>query len=248
MLAGTPQFIGYVRVSGRAQVEGDGPERQEDSIRAFANVNRLHVFDVAREDGVSGTIEGMDRPVFSKVIAAIEEARAENTRVDGIIVERMDRLARDLMVSEMLLKECRERGIKVLCADQGVENVAETDQDPTRTLIRQVLGALAQWEKSALVMKLRKSRERAKAKVGRCEGQKPMGTYKHELEVMDYIKASIDTGAFNFRQMAKSLNEAGLRNRRGGLWTTEAVEFLSRRFLPKKDTTCAETDSSTTTS
>lgn len=230
-MTGTPQFIGYLRVSGRSQVDGDGPERQEDSIRAFANVNRLHVTAVVNENGVSGTVEGMDRPAFSALIARIEELREQNVRLDGIIVERMDRLARDLMVSEMLLKECRERGIKVLCADQGLDNVAESEQDPTRTLIRQVLGALAQWEKSALVMKLRKSRERVRAKTGRCEGQKPMGTYRHETAVMEYVQNSAATSDLLFpERMANELNEMGLRNRKGGLWKKDSVTYLLRKF------------------
>jgi DNA invertase Pin-like site-specific DNA recombinase len=235
MLAESPKFIGYVRVSGKSQVDGDGPARQEDSIRAFAKANGLTVLCIESEDGVSGTIEGMDRPVFSKVIAMIEDDRAKGIRVDGIIVERMDRLARDLMVSEMLLKECRERSIKVLCADQGLDNVAETEQDPTRTLIRQVLGALAQWEKSALVMKLRKSRERVRAKTGRCEGQKPMGTYRHEPAVMDYVLNTAATSTLIFpERMANELNETGLRNRKGGLWTKESVTYLLRKFAKWK--------------
>lgn len=49
------------------------------------------------------------------------------------------------------------------------------DDDPTRTLIRQVLGAIAQFEKSVIVLKLRAARERVRKSKGRCEGRKPFG-------------------------------------------------------------------------
>jgi len=50
------------------------------------------------------------------------------------------------------------------------------DDDPTRVLIRQVLGAVAQFEKSVIVAKLRAARVRKRRETGRCEGRKPFGT------------------------------------------------------------------------
>jgi len=53
------------------------------------------------------------------------------------------------MTQEFLLAECRKRGLKVYSADQGqLIDMAENGGDPTRVLIRQILGALAQWEKN----------------------------------------------------------------------------------------------------
>ena len=46
------------------------------------------------------------------------------------------------------------------------------DETPTAVMIRQVLGAVAQFEKAALVAKLRGARERKKAIAGKCEGRK----------------------------------------------------------------------------
>jgi hypothetical protein len=41
-------------------------------------------------------------------------------------------------------------------------------------LVRQILGAVAQFEKAALVAKLRAARNRVRAERGRCEGRKPV--------------------------------------------------------------------------
>ena len=47
-----------------------------------------------------------------------------------------------------------------------------TDPSPTAELVRQILGAVSQFEKAALVAKLRHARERRRATYGRCEGRK----------------------------------------------------------------------------
>jgi hypothetical protein len=41
-------------------------------------------------------------------------------------------------------------------------------------MVRQILGAVSQFEKASLVAKLRHARERVKATKGRCEGRRPV--------------------------------------------------------------------------
>lgn len=45
---------------------------------------------------------------------------------------------------------------------------------PTTELVRQILGAMSQFEKASLVAKLKGARDRARAERGRCEGRKPV--------------------------------------------------------------------------
>ena len=102
-----------------------------------------------RDEGVSGTKDLDDREGLSDLLARI---RSNGVRV--VLVERADRLARDLIVGELILNQLRELGVKVIAADGGTELTAG-DDDPTRTLIRQVLGAVAQFEKAVMVSKLK---------------------------------------------------------------------------------------------
>ena len=46
------------------------------------------------------------------------------------------------------------------------------DDGPTAVMIRQILGAVSQFEKAMLVAKLRGARERKKAVTGKCGGRK----------------------------------------------------------------------------
>lgn len=207
-------IVGYIRVSSDGQLEGDGPERQETAIREFCKTHTLPLSWVCTES-ISGTSEGANRPVFSDVL------NQSGNLV--IVVEKLDRLARDLMVSELLLRECRKRGVKVYAADQGalIDMTGGPSPDPTRTFIRQVLGAVAEFEKSALVCKLREARQRA-AKRGIKEGAKPYGKLPGE--------ANIKRLATDFRNQGQSLpaiaallNNGGFTTRFRRPWTKSTV-------------------------
>ena len=49
-----------------------------------------------------------------------------------------------------------------------------TDPTPTAEMVRQILGAVSQFEKASIVAKLRHARDRVRAEKGRCEGRKPV--------------------------------------------------------------------------
>ena len=49
--------FGYLRVSGRGQIEGDGFKRQEAAIKAYAANHGIKIVKTFREEGVSGTTE-----------------------------------------------------------------------------------------------------------------------------------------------------------------------------------------------
>jgi len=214
------KVIAYLRVSGKAQVEGDGFARQAVSINTFCDAQNLECIEVFKDEGVSGTVEGMDRPAFSK---AVEFALNSEMPVEAIVVERMDRLARDLMVQEFLLRECRDRGIKVFAADRGnLEDVSSNDVDPTRVLIRQILGALAQWEKANLVAKLAAARNRIKASGQRCEGNRPFGDLPGE-KVLLLLVTSLRDGGLSWEGIADTLSREGYRTRRGAPWTRSGI-------------------------
>jgi DNA invertase Pin-like site-specific DNA recombinase len=228
--------ISYMRVSGMTQISGDGFERQGQVIESFCKANNLKLVTSFSEQGVSGTVEGMDRPIFSQAIEFILHRReCGEVKIDAIVVERMDRLARDLMVSEMLLRECRDNGIKVFSADQGAcIDMASDGGDPTRVLIRQIMGALAQWEKSVLVKKLRAAKERMKAAGKKnVEGCKPYGYVGHERFVLNTLMGFHADGK-NFSEITRLLNTSGLRNRSGDPFTPQNVRGVILNELKRR--------------
>lgn len=217
--------FGYIRVSGLGQVDKDGPLRQRDAIISFAEKHGMsldprHIYE---EKAVSGTVEGMERPAFTAMLARIEELRGRDIAVDGFVCERLDRLARDLMCSEFLLAECRNRKLQVFAVDQGdLRDQASDGDDPTRVLIRQILGALSQWQKCELVKKMRLARERIKKETGRCEGKKPFGSKPGEAPCLEAIKTMHAQGNTD-EAIARELNAVGFRNRSGALWSRQSI-------------------------
>ena len=80
--------------------------------------------------------------------------------VRTIIVETANRFARDLMVQEVGFKRLQAAGIVLIAADSPDQFVEET---PTAVLIRQILGAVAQFDKAMTVAKLKGARNRKRA-------------------------------------------------------------------------------------
>jgi DNA invertase Pin-like site-specific DNA recombinase len=218
-------IFSYIRVSGLGQVDKDGPERQRIAIKAFCEKHCLNVAAEFFEQGVSGTVEAMDRPAFADMLIkanTFNQAGEPALRIDAIVVENVDRLARDAMVSELLFRECRSFGIKVFCANSDLTDVATNDGDPTRKLMRQILGAIAEWEKTMLVRKMASARIRYKKVNGRCEGRKPYGTHPKEKEILDLIDKQLALPA-SYSSIAAYLNSAGLLTRMCKPWTKSSV-------------------------
>jgi DNA invertase Pin-like site-specific DNA recombinase len=224
------KVYGYVRVSGKGQVDGEGPDRQRDAIEIFCKAQGLEWGGHFFEEGVSGTVEAIERPKFAEMIEYI-------TKNDfaGFVVERMDRLARDLMVSEVLLQECRKQGIQVFSVDQGtLEDMASNGGDPTRVLIRQIMGALAQWDKSVTVKKLKSARDAVRQKTGRCEGVKPYGSRGSEVAILGLLKNMLDCEKpLDYGAVARMLNENGFKTRGGKDWSRVSVRTVWLTYKKK---------------
>jgi len=69
------------------------------------------------------------------------------------------------------------------------ENVTEAVQaDPLNKSLVQIQGVFAELEKNQLVHRLKKGRQTAKEKTGRCEGRKPYGETAEEQAVCNSLQ------------------------------------------------------------
>jgi len=167
----------YTRVSTAEQTDGGGHDRQRSACYIFCGNKG---WDILRsfEEQSSGSVSALDRPVLAELISLCGDAYDAKT----IVVERADRIARDLIVSELFFRECRDRGIEVYAADCGAELV-NAESDPSQTMIRQIFGAVSQWEKSQIAKKLLAGRKRTKELTGFPCGGKPVYGRKPEEAV-----------------------------------------------------------------
>ncbi len=109
------KILVYLRVSTDRQAdEGLGLEVQEAACRAWAKAHKHRVVAVLCDRGISGAKDLDDRPALADALTALKAGEAA-----GIVVYRLDRLARDLVLQESLLAEVRRMGATVFTTSAG---------------------------------------------------------------------------------------------------------------------------------
>lgn len=223
---------GYERVSTKAQVEGDGFRRQETEIDTFAKAHGYEVVQHFHEEGVSGTADESDRPAFQTMVEAILR-----NGVRTIIVEGLDRLAREYRIQETLLVYLASKGIDLIAARTG-ENVTEAIlADPVRRAMVQIQGVFAEMEKGLLVKKLRQARDRKRELEGRCGGRLtftqetlPEALRNALVEIKRLRKVNPGQKRKSFPEVAESLNLMGLTTTQGRAFTGSNVQSVWQRY------------------
>jgi DNA invertase Pin-like site-specific DNA recombinase len=227
VMENTKKAFGYLRVSSDGQVDGDGFTRQREAITKWAAANGVQIVQWFEERGVSGTL--LERPALSEMMVALM-----SNGVRLVVVEKLDRIARDQMVQESIIQSLLKQGFELLSAASGEENLC--GNDPGRKLMRTIMGAIAEYDKQMLVLKMRAARNRKRQQVGRCEGRKPYGdttplkkdpTRDHagEAVTIQRIKELRAIGG-NYESIAKTLNAEGSKTRSGGKWYPATIRRI----------------------
>ena len=138
--------------------------------------------------------------------------------VKTIIIERLDRLARELMVQEKTIADLQKDGFTLV----SVQEPDLMSSDPARVAFRQMMGVFAQYDKSQIVLKLKAARMRKRAKDGRCEGRKPFGHREGEQAAIQRMQALAAAG-MSIRAIAAKLDAEGVPTRNGGAWRDAVV-------------------------
>ena len=222
------RVLGYTRVSTQEQVTGFGLEVQAKAIKDYAKANGLRLVRTLSDEGQSGS-NGLDARVgLAEALAIVERGE-----VAGIVVYRMDRLARDLLLQETLMARMRAAGAEVI-------SVSEPDMDsddPTRVLVRQVLGSISQYERALIRGRMMAGKAAKVSKGGYGGGRPPFGwraegkelvPEPREQEAIALVRQLADEG-LSSRQIAARLEEAGHRPKVGEHWSSVQVLRILRR-------------------
>jgi DNA invertase Pin-like site-specific DNA recombinase len=163
-----PAAVAYYRTSSAANVgaDKDSERRQREAVAIYAQGARLEVVAEFYDAAVSGADAVDQRAGF---IALLDHCATYG--VELVLVENASRFARDLAVQLTGHALLRRRDIELVPVDAPTHF---TDPTPTAEMVRQILGAVSQFEKASLVAKLRHARDRMRAETGRCEGRKPV--------------------------------------------------------------------------
>jgi DNA invertase Pin-like site-specific DNA recombinase len=151
--------------------------------------------------------------------------RIEGNGVRTIIVETANRFARDLMVQEVGYAMLMERGMNLIAADSPTSFLDDT---PTAKLVRQVLGAIAEFDKAMTVAKLRAARDRKRAATGRCEGRKSHAELNPHLvrEAKCLRRRSPKGSRRSLRAAAAELARLGFENSNGRAFSPSSIKAI----------------------
>lgn len=213
--------VGYMRTSSAANV-GEGKDSEPRQRAAIAGYAAEAGYEIADADyfydpAVKGKDAITDRPGFAAMLRRI----AENG-VRTIIVESPDRFARDLIVQLTGHDYLKALGVALIPASAPDYFIEET---PTAVLVRQVLGAIAQFEKASLVAKLKAARDRKRERTG-----KKVGGRKNYAEMRPEVVAlarELAPGK-SLRRLAADLAASGHVTPSGRSYSPMAVRSMLR--------------------
>jgi len=209
----------YYRTSSATNVgtDKDSLKRQQDAVRAYAAAQGIEVVREFYDAAVSGADPVEVREGFDALLTYMLTSGA---RI--VLIESASRFARDLVVQIMGHTLLKKHGIELIPADAPTHF---TEDSPTATMVRAVLGAVAEFEKNSLVARLRKARNRIRSEKGRCEGNPawtpvPAGT-------VQAAKAARERG-LTLRAIAAELAQDGRRSRSGRPYGPQSIKLMLR--------------------
>jgi len=197
-------------------------------LNQFAKRSGFKIIQYFQEP-VSGCKNSDERPAFMEMVSTI----LRDNGVSCIVIEGMDRLARELMVQEQLISYLASKGIDLYSANTG-ENVTQAiKDDPVKKAMVQMQGVFSELEKSRLVKKLRRAREAVREKEGRCEGRKPYGAVEGEQEVVKLIQSLYrkpkGKKRMSYQKIAEELNTQGIKPRAADKWEAMTIYNIINR-------------------
>lgn len=169
------QIVGYVRVSSQSQ----------SVLRQLTEIE----LDKKFIDVITGSTR--DRPELIACMAYLREG-------DTLVVDSIDRLARNLQDLQDILNELLQKGVIVRFIKEGLQFTSNNDH--LSILMLQVMGAFAQFERSMIRARQREGIEAA-IQSGKKIGRPFKLTKKHK----DEAKRRKDQGA-SIRSIAKAMN------------------------------------------
>lgn len=200
----------YCRVSSEGQLEGTGLDRQIESIREWCVNNSVEIVGEYFES-ITGT--SYSRPVYLQMI---EDIKSSDIKIDYVIFERTDRIARDIIVQETILADLFTLGVMPVSSTEGY-----LDGDINRVLQRRLLACFNSYEKDKVVQRLKSGRVKKKALTGKCEGAKPYA----DLLVVNRIKTLRSEG-HTYQEITDLLNKDHVPAKRGGSWYPASVRSV----------------------
>ena len=162
-------IYGYARVSTKGQAtDGNSLEAQSEELKA---AGATEVFS----DTYTGTTT--DRPELKRLLSELKEG-------DGVVVTKLDRIARTARQGLELVDQLNDLGVSVRILNMG----GTIDGSPIGKLMRTMLFAFAEFERDLIVERTQEGKRIARQQPDFREGRPPKYTeaqINHAMTLLD---------------------------------------------------------------
>ncbi len=219
------KLIGYCRVSTDHQGATGTITLQQRSLMEYAKKEKHNLVKVFSHNGFSGGLE--NRPELANLFEYIKN----NKDIEGILIFKFDRLAREMRIQENLLYDFKKRGLKLISVREPDLN----EDNPERVIMRQMFGMISQYEKEMITMRLTAGRLKKAKKGSYAGGMPPFGynsrnkTLIPDVEKVETIKTIFNLKRYkrkSLREIATHLNDRGIKPTRGERWHPSSIAYI----------------------
>jgi DNA invertase Pin-like site-specific DNA recombinase len=213
----------YYRTSSITNVgpDKDSLARQQDAVRGYAAMHGFEIVSEFYDPGVSGADAVLTREGFSAMLAYMLGNGART-----VLVEDASRFARDLIVQLTGHDLLKSKGIALIPVNAPTHFEDET---PTAIMVRSILAAVSQFEREAMVLKLRKARDRKSAALGRrVEGNPAWLPVTADVRS---IAHDLRRDGLSLLAISRALAARGMRAPSGSEYSPSSIKAMLRRPL-----------------
>ena len=158
-------MIGSVKMSKKAVIytrtssltnsadDRDSKIRQEKLCRDYCQKSNFEVDAVFYDQGVSGTLSVFERNEFKEMYIYCVK-----NEIQHIVFENNTRFSRDLIEQELAFDRLKNEGFRLFSAAGG-----ELEDSAQSEMIRQIMGAVAEYERKSIVFRLAVAKDRKRA-------------------------------------------------------------------------------------
>jgi site-specific DNA recombinase len=225
------KLLAAIRLSVETEAT-TSPERQRKAIQEYADTHGHTVAAWATDLDVSGKVPPRQRPELGPWLARPDEW-------DGLIVARLDRLARSLLDFETLRIGLERQGKAIICLDPMLDFTT-----PQGKAFAYVLMAFAEMEREAISTRVRDAYHHIRNDGGYSGGTVPFGyrpvrrgkgwAYEHDPQYAPIVREMAERvlAGHSLRQVSLWLNAEGVPTSR----TVQRQRRNSQRKAEGKDT------------
>jgi DNA invertase Pin-like site-specific DNA recombinase len=182
------KLIGYIRVSTTRQQEGFSLKAQKEAIAQYCKARKHKLIAIEAES--KSAIH--NRPVFEKLL---ERLMIPDSKIDGLIVAKLDRLGRSVKDLANIAEELRRHKKQLISVHDNIDT-----STPNGKLLFHVLSAIAEYERELTI-------ERTKAGRALAEKQGKL-CHRPKKPIDEKLLRGLKAKGVSHREMAKALGIA----------------------------------------